>query len=148
MPNLISKKLSVTVGIPVYNEQRTIKNIITDVLNQTNQHYVLDQIIILSDGSTDKTISEAKLINNSRIKIVEGTIRKGKPSRMNQLFSMAHSDVVIVLDADIRLHTHKTIDELITPILQNNTVQLTSGHGVSNPTRTLTQQIALAGHSI
>ena len=49
------KKMNLVITIPAYNEERTIGQVITDIkktLDRTNYRY---KILVVNDGSTDKT---------------------------------------------------------------------------------------------
>lgn len=48
------KKLSVSVGIPAYNEEQNIASLIFGILKQKVNNITLKEIIVISDGSTDK----------------------------------------------------------------------------------------------
>ena len=47
----------ISVIVPVFNRQNTIQNCINSILNQTFLPY---EIIIVNDGSNDKTVDEIK----------------------------------------------------------------------------------------
>ena len=44
----------ITIGIPSYNEEKNIKNLLQSIIDQYNKFYILKEIII-SDDSNDKT---------------------------------------------------------------------------------------------
>jgi glycosyltransferase involved in cell wall biosynthesis len=110
------KKPSVTVGIPALNEKENLKRIISEILSQSAKDYKLDQIIIISDGSTDGTEALVGQFVNRPVNFVFDETRKGKPARINQIFRLANSDVVVILDADIYLANDKVISNLIKSI--------------------------------
>ncbi len=89
------KALKCGVLIPTYNNERTVKKVIEDVLNYT------DDLIVVNDGSTDSTrniLSEIK-----GIKLVTFDKNKGKGIALQEGFKFAVSngyDFVITLDSD------------------------------------------------
>lgn len=58
------KKLTVTIGIPAYNEEQNIGHLLVNIFNQSTSIAILDEIIIVSDGSTDNTIKAIKKITD------------------------------------------------------------------------------------
>lgn len=56
----------ISVIIPAYNAEKTIRQTIDSVLNQTFQNF---EIIVINDGSTDLTLDIISGINDPRIKI-------------------------------------------------------------------------------
>ena len=50
------KKLTVTIGIPAYNEEANVRNLLVSLLAQKETNFKLQEIIVVSDGSTDKTV--------------------------------------------------------------------------------------------
>jgi len=102
----MSKKkniLKISVGIPVYNEEENISQCIKGILKQENINYHLNEIIIYSDGSTDKTVDVIKKITNSKIKLFNEKTRKGKSYRVNQIIKKSDSDILILVDADVTI---------------------------------------------
>ena len=65
--NDINKSELITIGIPIYNMEKTIVNAIKSCLNQTYKNI---EILIVNDGSTDNSTSIiSENISDSRIRI-------------------------------------------------------------------------------
>lgn len=56
----------ISVIIPVYNGEKTIKETIESVLNQTFTDF---EIIVINDGSKDATVQIVESIQDPRIKL-------------------------------------------------------------------------------
>lgn len=56
----------VSVIIPLYNKEDAISNTIKSVLQQTYTNF---ELIIINDGSTDRSLEIVKSINDNRIQI-------------------------------------------------------------------------------
>jgi len=113
------KKLSVTIGIPAYNEGANIKNLLLSLLNQKNPNYILKKIIVISDNSSDNTVAEVKSVNNKKIKLIENDERKGQAVGQNKIIENFDSDILVLLNADILPKGKLFISRLIIPILKN-----------------------------
>ena len=57
------KKLRISIGIPAYNEGGNIARLLRSVLGQKKRE-LIDEIIVISDGSSDNTVSEVKTFND------------------------------------------------------------------------------------
>lgn len=112
---------SLSIGIPAFNEEKTIPSLLTSLLRQKEDGFVLKEILVASDGSTDKTVEKVKKITDGRIKVLSDTSRIGKSARINQLLSEMKSDVVALLDADIRIDD----DHLLSDVLKDSDVTRT-----------------------
>src|ERR1035437_9926602 len=110
-----NKLLKLSVGIPAYNEEQNIGYLINSILKQTQNAYVLEKIIVISDGSTDSTdLTVHEIVNNDkRVLLVADKKRKGKAQRLNELFIMNKSDILIILDADIVLSKKNDLEEVM-----------------------------------
>jgi glycosyltransferase involved in cell wall biosynthesis len=142
------KKLTVTIGIPAYNEENHIFTLLQSLLKQSALCFKLDKIILYSDCSSDKTVAVAKSIKSQLIKIVSGKVRKGKPAGMNAIFKIARSDVVVILDADLKLSDNFVINNLVSPLVTNHDLSITSGLARPLPPKNKVQQIAKKGIEI
>lgn len=64
----------ISVIIPTYNREKTIKKALESVIQQT---YSDLEIIVVDDNSSDNTIKEVKAIDDNRIKIIKNSCNRG-----------------------------------------------------------------------
>ncbi len=121
------KNISVTIGIPAYNEENNIDKLLNDILKQDELSYHVKSIIIASDGSTDQTVKKVRSFKDNRIKLLDYLERKGVARCFNQIINLTDSDILILLDADIRIPDVSFLKKLIKPIA-DSCVDLTSSH--------------------
>ena len=99
-----SKKYSISVIIPVFNEEKNISIKIKNTLDALKDF--IGEIIIVSDGSTDMTnqlIKKEKENNPSTVKIIIESNRSGKASAVNRALPECHGDLVLITDANVFL---------------------------------------------
>jgi glycosyltransferase involved in cell wall biosynthesis len=87
---------NISVIIPVYNAEETIKETIESVLSQTFSQF---EIIVINDGSQDKTLEIVYRILDPRLKVLSYPNAGVSVSR-NRGISQAAGDYVSFLDAD------------------------------------------------
>lgn len=122
-------KKSITIGLTVFNEEKNIAKLLKSLLNQDRRGFSLENIYVISDGSTDRTNSLVNKMaaSNPLIILKRETTRRGKPARINQLFTYSNADGMVILDGDITIRSRKTISRLVAPILNSPGYILTSG---------------------
>ena len=113
----MKKKLSVTIGIPAYNEGTNIDFLLNDISRQKKVSYFVSKLIIVSDVSTDNTVNEAKK-SKIKLKLIVNKIRKGLANVQNTIIKYTYSDVLVLLQADIRINDAFFIEKLIKPIIE------------------------------
>ncbi|MEH1891284.1 MAG: glycosyltransferase [Nostoc sp.] len=86
----------ISVIIPAYNSENTIKETIESVLNQTFANF---ELIIINDGSQDSTVDVITQIQDSRIRLFSYPNAGGNVSR-NRGLNLAVGEFVSFLDAD------------------------------------------------
>src|SRR3989344_276122 len=94
------KKLTITIGIPAYNEEQNIQNLLKSVIAQKQNRLVVKEIIVVSDNSTDRTNELVKKIKDRRVKLIKNKKRLGQSYSQNLIFSKANTDVVVLFEAD------------------------------------------------
>ena len=95
--------IKVSVIIPVFNGEKTIKRCINSVLNQTLREI---EVIAVNDGSNDNTLGILKSYNDERLKII--TVQNGgQGMARNKGLEIAKGEYVGFVDAD------DTINELM-----------------------------------
>ncbi len=110
-----NKKIQVSIGIPAYNEEANILDLLKCLKNQIERDAKIGEIVIFTDGGDDNTIGLIKGFKDKRIKLVEGKDRKGQQFRQNQILRMFKGDVVVILEADILPVNNFTINNLVKP---------------------------------
>lgn len=121
------KKVTVSIGIPAYNEEANIGHLLKTLLKQKETNFSLNKIIVISDGSTDKTVAKVKNIIDPRIVIIAGTRRKGKSYRLNSIFRKVNSDVLVLIDADV-LPEKDSLGYLISCLVTDENLGLVAGN--------------------
>src|SRR5947209_6505819 len=112
----MQKPCTISVGIPAHNEESSIRNVLQSILDQQENNFVLKEVIVISDGSTDKTVEKAKAISDRRITIIDDKKRKGKSARLNQICTKCTGDILILCDADIIIDNNKLFSIIIDQI--------------------------------
>jgi Glycosyltransferases involved in cell wall biogenesis len=76
----------VSVVMPAYNAEKYIGEAIQSVLNQTYRNF---ELIIVDDGSTDKTWEKIQSYNDSRITAIRHQQNKGVAEARNTSLDIA-----------------------------------------------------------
>lgn len=126
------KKNTLTIAIPAFNEEKGIKPLLKDVFRQKISNVVLKDIIVLSDGSSDKTVEIVKKLqrNHKKLLLIQGKKQLGKVARLNEIFKMNKSDLLLVLDADIGLVGDKFIYEMVKTMKSDRKAEMVVSHQV------------------
>lgn len=106
--------MKLSVCIPLYNEEITIKEIIEKVLELENLH----EIIVVDDCSKDKSYEVVAAIKSDKIKLLKNERNLGKTAAINRAFKEVTGDVIIIQDADLE-YDPEEIPSVIDPILRN-----------------------------
>jgi len=124
------KKISII--IPVFNEERFIKITIDKVIKSDTLN-LTKEIIVVNDGSTDKTSSILTKIylNDKSIKIITKKLNEGKGAALKLGLLKSTGDIVIVQDSDLE---YDSIDYplLIKPFIENNADAVYGSRFISN----------------
>ena len=89
---------SVSILVPAYNEEVCIQKTIKDLLNLQYPSKKLE-IIVIDDGSTDKTYALAKEFQSSRVKVLTKK-NGGKGTALNYGLNHARGEFIASMDAD------------------------------------------------
>lgn len=118
------KKIRVSVGIPAFNEEKNIAVLLKEILSQVGSNFKLLEIIVISDGSVDKTNEIVSKFKNSKINLISEKKRLGKPSRLNQILQIFSGDVLILHDADIVLRDKYVYKKLLSQFIASDKTKL------------------------
>lgn len=87
----------VTVFIPVYNSEQYISETIDSILNQTYKNL---EVLIVDDGSTDRSIEIIQQYQDQRIRLIQNEKNMGIPYTRNVGLQEARGDYIAIMDAD------------------------------------------------
>lgn len=106
-------KKQISVIIPVYNEETSITACLTSLRGQTSEFV---EIIIVDDGSTDRTV---ELIKKFKVILLKQSHRGPGPAR-NKGAQKAKGDILVFVDADMTF-APDFIEKLTAPIRDGKT---------------------------
>lgn len=86
-----------TVTMPAYNAEATIKVAVTSTLRAMP---IDSELVVLDDKSTDGTLKVLEKIKDSRLRILEAHQNSGGPASRRRLLAETDSDFVASIDAD------------------------------------------------
>lgn len=106
--------------IPAYNEEGRVGN----VVKIAKSYPLIEEVIVVSDGSIDKTVKEARLAGADKVIDLKKNLGKGGAVFVGA--EIAKTDFVILLDADLINLSHQHLDLLTKPII-NKVANMTIG---------------------
>jgi len=109
--------------LPIYNEEKILKNNVLKLLNYCNsQNFSFDwQIAIINNGSTDNSEKICQELFNKypqKIKI-ENIKQSGKGRALKLYWQKSKADIVVYMDIDLAVSLNN-ISDLINPIIKEN----------------------------
>jgi glycosyltransferase involved in cell wall biosynthesis len=87
----------ITIAIPFYNAEKYLSDAVRSVFAQTHQDW---ELILMDDGSTDKSLEIAKSINDPRVRVYSDGKNKKLATRLNEITKLAKYDYIARMDAD------------------------------------------------
>jgi glycosyltransferase involved in cell wall biosynthesis len=103
--------MKLSIIMPVYNEERTLREII-DKIKRVD---VEKEIVIVDDGSGDKTRQILDSLQDASIKVIRHTCNKGKGAAIRTALNYISGDVCIIQDGDLEYEPEDYL-KLIQPI--------------------------------
>ena len=107
------KKL--VIIMPAYNEEATIVRSIRRVLSARIKGVSVN-LVVIDDGSTDRTKKELVKIKNKRIRVLSHRHNLGKGAAIRTALEKAKGDIFVIQDADLE-YDPADLNFLLAPIL-------------------------------
>ncbi|MEI8135014.1 MAG: glycosyltransferase family 2 protein [bacterium] len=109
-----------SVIIPVYNEERSVQELVRTVLSVDLSGMGLEtELIIVNDASSDKTLASLEIFrNHPQVKIFSHERNQGKGAALHTGFAAATGDIAVVQDADLE-YDPQEFPKLLRPIIEN-----------------------------
>jgi len=90
----------VSLVVTLYNEEENIAPLLEKI--KASMHNYLYELILVNDGSTDKTLSESKKHADSNTKIINLKRNFGQTAAMAAGIDEANGDYIVTLDGDLQ----------------------------------------------
>lgn len=126
--------------VPAYNERERIPAVLDAIRGAS----MIDEIVVVSDGSTDGTYEFAAA--DPRVTAVNLPINRGKGGAMRSGAESTGADVILFLDADLVGMDGSKVDSIIRPVVEGRADMsigiFTEGRGVTDLAQFLTPYIS------
>lgn len=121
--------LKISVVMPVYNGESTIEKTLESLTCQTKK---FDELIIVDDGSKDKSVECLKKILDERMeyKLLRNEKQRGLAAGYNRGIKAAACDLIVTLHQDVILE-EDSLEKLVAPFHDEKVVA--ASHIVSHP---------------
>lgn len=99
---------SVSVVVPVYNEQDNIEPLHREIVPVMESLGAPFEIVMVDDGSTDASCARLRALRTSdpRVRVVRLARNSGQTAAMAAGFQAARGEIIVTLDADLQNDPH------------------------------------------
>jgi glycosyltransferase involved in cell wall biosynthesis len=99
----VTGALKLSVIVPAYQEGAFIYDNLQRLLRELDQLGDDYEVIVVSDGSRDQTVSEVDRLSSQRVKLIAHSVNRGKGFALTSGAAAAHGDLIAFIDADMEL---------------------------------------------
>lgn len=127
--------MNVSAVIPAYNEELTI----AEVVSTLRMVDLITEVLVVSDGSQDRT---AEVARTAGARVIEHTENQGKAGAMKTGFEASSAPVILFLDADLIGLAPGHVTDLILPVINRDADMTVGIFGDGRLTTDLAQMVA------
>ncbi len=118
----------ISIIIPVKNEEENIENCIKSCIDSS---YKKKEIIVVNDGSTDKTPSILERLrkeNPNELRVLHLPINLGKKRAIEKAIEKANGNFYVFMDSDCNM-LNDAVENFVKIFLSDNEIGAITGHG-------------------
>ena len=118
-----------TIVVPVYNEEKTIKNVLLS-LTKLREKIKTIEIIVVNDGSKDNSLKILRENHNYYDVLINNVQNKGKGNAVKSALEKANGKYVVFQDADLEYDPQdfNKFVKLINKFSPDLIIQITQDH--------------------
>jgi len=118
----MNNDVTLTVVLPAYNEEENIETTVSKAISYLNSSFEIFEIILVNDGSTDRTkdIAEGLASSNPKIKLVNHATNQGYGAALKSGFEKASLDNVFLMDSDGQFDIREI--DILLPFMDSSTI--------------------------
>lgn len=106
MENQLLGNQKLSIGIPIYNEEENLEEVINRILHAMNKYQITNYELVFTDNcSTDKSIQKLNELRNTlniQIKIVKHARNYGYQTSLQTCLKYSDGDYVAIMDGDLQ----------------------------------------------
>lgn len=142
------KKVTLSVGIPAYNEEKNIGNLLKTIIDQKQLSYKIESVYVICDGCTDKTVEivEGFSKKHNFVKAIEKNDRGGKASASNMIYRLNKSDYILTIDADMIFAKDDDIESMIREITKDINLNFVGPRHCPIPAKSFMGKLAVVSY--
>ena len=101
---MLKPTLKLSVIVPAYQEGARIRANLQRLLGELDRMGASYEVIVVSDGSTDDTVAEARSVDSPRVCVLSYAVNMGKGHALSRGVQQASGELVTFIDADMELN--------------------------------------------
>ena len=110
----------VSILLPVFNGEKHLEETITSIIQQSYTNF---ELLIIDDGSTDKSLHIIKNFNDNRIKLYQNKLNIGLINTLNYALKFCKGELIARMDAD-DISSKYRIEKQVKLFCVNNTIDI------------------------
>jgi glycosyltransferase involved in cell wall biosynthesis len=95
---------TLSVLVPAYNEEAVVAEALTRLVTVLDDIGLAYEVLVVSDGSTDRTVEEASKVDAAGVKVLSYERNRGKGAATRYAWEHCSGRYVAFIDADLDLH--------------------------------------------
>ncbi len=106
-----AEKVKVAAIVPAYNEAARIKPVLEGLVRTP----IIDEVIVVDDGSMDGTAEEARKVAGVRVMV--NKVNTGKAESLQRAIDVTRASVLFFCDADLKGLTPEIVEGIVRPVV-------------------------------
>ncbi|MCD6109218.1 glycosyltransferase [bacterium] len=114
--------MKVTAILPAFNEEKTIANVLTTLINSD----LINEIIVVDDASTDNTLRIVQSFDCKKLQIISLEKNVGKSDAVKIATINLETEILFFCDGDLHNFKEKHIKQILVPF-KHETIAMSAG---------------------